>query len=324
MRPSLAMQRHYTEDDAREAVVTIIETLAYLHSRGVVHRDIKPEALVLAQQYDDRSLTITEFGSSRRLGGGQATQLKGTPNYVAPEMLRRQPYGTAVDMWSIGCVVFIMLGGYMPFYDRSARDLVRKVLSAEYEFHPDYFGHVSDEAKDFVSKLLVIDPEERLTAEQALQHPWLIQEKSVLTRRGLDKSIAVIKLFNARRKFRAAVHAAVATGRLVDVIKSAQHEIEVEEEAAKEQEKKVEEDVQDQKETPAIEEPSAAEQDQAVEEAEAMAADGKQAAYTTTSDDTPTPEPGAQVDGGEEGHDREEDRREAEDEDEVEEEDERE
>lgn len=97
----------------------------------------------------------------------------GTPGYVAPEILSTQPYGKAVDMWSIGVITYILLGGYPPFHDDNQKVLFAKIKNGEFEFHPEYWNAVSDEAKDLISRLLKTNPLERFTAEEALRHSWV-------------------------------------------------------------------------------------------------------------------------------------------------------
>uniref|UniRef100_A0A7S1TY37 Protein kinase domain-containing protein n=2 Tax=Phaeomonas parva TaxID=124430 RepID=A0A7S1TY37_9STRA len=125
----VAMVGNFVEDDARKVMKSLLDVLAYMHARDVVHRDIKPENLFLVDPHDSTNIKVADFGHARRLDGFKETRCRGNPGTLAPEMLLREPYGTQVDMWSAGCVMFVLLGGYEPFYDRSARNLVRKVRS---------------------------------------------------------------------------------------------------------------------------------------------------------------------------------------------------
>merc|ERR1712032_530456 len=127
-------------------------------------------------------IKLADFGFAKKVEGKSLDTQCGTPGYVAPEILRGKKYGTAVDMWSCGVIVYILLGGYPPF-------------------DPQYWDQVSDDAKDLIKKMLVVDPDKRLTASQALRHPWFMVGDHELISRNLAKTLDTMKKFNARRKF---------------------------------------------------------------------------------------------------------------------------
>merc|ERR1712196_309561 len=102
----------------------------------------------------------------------------GTPGYVAPEILKKEPYGLPCDMWSIGVIAYILLGGYPPFNEKTQKALFSKIKSGKYEFHADYWKNVSREAQDFISKLLVVDQKKRSTVDQAMKHDWILRAES--------------------------------------------------------------------------------------------------------------------------------------------------
>jgi serine/threonine protein kinase len=129
----------------------------------------------------------------------------GTPGYVAPEVLRGIAYGKEVDMWSIGVILYILLCGFPPFYDDNNKKLFSLIVHASYSFPDPYWTDVSDKAKDLVQKLLVIDPKKRLSADQALQHPWMTEENG--NKLDLAHFKANLKSYNARRRLRAAIRA---------------------------------------------------------------------------------------------------------------------
>jgi calcium/calmodulin-dependent protein kinase (CaM kinase) II/calcium/calmodulin-dependent protein kinase I len=131
----------------------------------------------------------------------------GTPGYVAPEILEGVPYGTKVDMWSLGVIIYILLGGYPPFVEKNQRELFRKIRRGEYEFHDEYWASVSHEAKDLISSLLTVNPRRRLDAAGALQNHWVNESDEVLEGKGLEINLQELKKFNAKRKFKASVHA---------------------------------------------------------------------------------------------------------------------
>ena len=164
----------YSEKEARDLVYILLSTIHYCHRHNVVHRDLKPENLLLSSLDDDAHVKLADFGFAIQAEGYSSLKTQcGTPGYVAPEILSTQPYGKAVDMWSIGVITYILLGGYPPFHDDNQKVLFQKIKTAEYEFHPEYWDAVSDEAKDLIRRLLKVNPLERYTAEEGLNHSWV-------------------------------------------------------------------------------------------------------------------------------------------------------
>jgi serine/threonine protein kinase len=192
----------YNEMDARGLVRILLDALAYLHNRNIAHRDLKPENLLLKSPYNDFDIKLADFGFAKKVSGKSLDTQCGTPGYVAPEILKGNKYGTAVDMWSCGVIVYILLGGYPPFHDDNHAILYRKIKAADYAFEPQYWDQVSDDAKDLIRKMLVVDPDRRLTADQALRHPWFLLGDHELVSRNLTKTLDTMKKFNARRKFK--------------------------------------------------------------------------------------------------------------------------
>jgi len=164
----------FTEKDARNVVKQVCRGVAYLHSMGVAHRDLKPENLLCDGDGDKMVIKIADFGLSKIFGAGETLETScGTPDYVAPEVLTGSSYDNAVDMWSVGVITYILLCGFPPFYATSQNVLFEKILSADYDFPDPEWTHVSDAAKNFIRHLIVKDPENRHTAEKALEDPWL-------------------------------------------------------------------------------------------------------------------------------------------------------
>jgi calcium/calmodulin-dependent protein kinase I len=165
----------YSERDASDLIRQVIEAVSYLHALGIVHRDLKPENLLYMCPDDDARIMLSDFGLSKMLYNDTAMLQTacGTPGYVAPEILLQQPYGKAVDVWSIGVIAYILLCGYPPFYDENDANLFEQIKKAEYEFDAPYWDEISDSAKDFISHLMEKSPIKRYTCEECLDHPWI-------------------------------------------------------------------------------------------------------------------------------------------------------
>ncbi|KAH8043427.1 serine/threonine kinase [Aureococcus anophagefferens] len=169
--------------------------------------------LLLKSPYNDFDIKLADFGFAKKVNGKSLDTQCGTPGYVAPEILKGAKYGTEVDMWSCGVIVYILLGGYPPFHDDNHAILYRKIKAADYTFEPQYWDQVSDDAKDLIKKMLVVDPDKRLTADQALRHPWFLVGDHELISRNLSTTLDTMKKFNARRKFRGTVKASCSRTR---------------------------------------------------------------------------------------------------------------
>ena len=136
------------------------------------------------------------------------------PGYVAAEILEGKPYDTMADMWSIGVIVYILLGGYPPFIESNQRTLFRKIRKGQYEFHQEYWGQVSEDAKDLIRSLLTVNPDERANSNDALKNKWIGADASLLSGLDLGTNLAQFKKFNAKRKFKAAVSTVMAANKM--------------------------------------------------------------------------------------------------------------
>ena len=201
---------HYTEEDASQLTRRLIEAIKALHDGGIIHRDMKPENILFASAAEDAPCKITDFGLAQITTEAQsdARRLVGTPGYVAPEVLSSRLYTPACDIWGMGVILYILLVGYPPFYggenDRRNRQLFAQIQAGAYEFHEDAWGEISKEAKDLVARMLTVDHAKRITSEQILAHPWIVDKMPEVE---LKSTQARMKKFNARRKFRAAAKA---------------------------------------------------------------------------------------------------------------------
>ncbi|RDX81142.1 Phosphoenolpyruvate carboxylase kinase 1, partial [Mucuna pruriens] len=160
------------EPHAASLVKQLLEAVAHCHALGLAHRDIKPDNILFDE---GNNLKLSDFGSAewfgeeRRMGG-----VVGTPYYVAPEVLTGREYDEKVDVWSSGVILYTMLAGIPPFYGDSAAEIFEAVLRANLRFPPRIFRSVSAPAKDLLRKMICRDPSRRISAHQALRHPWIL------------------------------------------------------------------------------------------------------------------------------------------------------
>lgn len=175
----------YTEEDARYFTFKLLNAVLYLHDRKIVHRDLKPENILLASDAPGAELKLTDFGLSRIVAlapdGLRKTLRCGTPGYVAPEVLSRETsraalsqYSTACDLWSVGVVVYILLSASPPFFGQTDAEMNARVRAGSYRFPHKYWEGISSSARDFLGRLLAVDPARRMTAAEALQHDWVV------------------------------------------------------------------------------------------------------------------------------------------------------
>jgi serine/threonine protein kinase len=202
----IGKKKFYSEADARDLAVKMLKAMAYCHSHHIAHCDMKPKNLLLMSEDNDSYIKLADFGFAARCHTPKSlTKQCGTPFFVSPEILLRQPYDHQSDMWSVGCIIFLLLSGNLPFMGRSQKELFRKIVSGKYEFDEEDWCDVSNDAKDLVQKLLVLDPDERLTSSQALKHSWMKASAERLSRLGLQGTSQRLKTFNARMKLRSAL-----------------------------------------------------------------------------------------------------------------------
>jgi len=169
----LRKKKFYSEKEASVIIKKVIHAIAYLHKCGIVHRDIKPENLLLVSEEDDAEIKIADFGFARYIGEGVLQAPCGSPAYVAPEIVNEMDYGKAVDMWSIGVTLYILLCGFPPFYHEITEKIFAQIQEGKFAFPDPYWTKVSNSAKELIVLLLKVEPKERITAAEALLHPWL-------------------------------------------------------------------------------------------------------------------------------------------------------
>lgn len=211
----IVAKAYYNEKEARDTCKIVLEAVSYCHDERIAHRDLKPENLLLLSEDDDSTVKIADFGFAKKVDEPNSlTTQCGTPGYVAPEILEGTPYDERADMWSVGVILYILLGGYPPFIEPTQRDLFRKIRRGDYEFHEEYWGTVSSDAKDLISSLLMVDVEKRFTAKDALKNQWITGDDAKLANRDLGANLDKLRNFNGKRKFRAAVSTVMAVNKL--------------------------------------------------------------------------------------------------------------
>ena len=190
----IIQMKQYTEKDARDLARILLEGVQHLHAQGVAHRDLKPQNLLLKSKDDNATIKLADFGFACKVHTPQSLTTRcGTPTYVAPEILKNIPYDQSVDMWSVGVILYVLLCGYPPFSDPNQGALFSKIRTGEWEFVADDWAHVSDDAKDLIRQLLVVDPVRRLTATKALETSWLQVNDEELKRKDLSGSLEEMK-----------------------------------------------------------------------------------------------------------------------------------
>lgn len=214
----IVQKSYYNEKEARDTCEILFSAIHYCHKKKVAHRDLKPENLLLTSERDDSDIKIADFGFAKRvLQPKSLTTQCGTPGYVAAEILEGKPYDTQADMWSVGVIVYILLGGYPPFIESNQRTLFRKIRKGQYEFHEEYWGQVSNDAKDLIRNLICVNPDERYNSAKALGNKWIGADAKKLANQDLATQLAQFKKFNAKRKFKAAVSTVMATNKLTSL-----------------------------------------------------------------------------------------------------------
>ncbi|ESZ95409.1 calcium/calmodulin-dependent protein kinase type I [Sclerotinia borealis F-4128] len=212
----------YFESDAADLIRATLSAVAYLHDHGIVHRDLKPENLLFRTPEDNADLLIADFGLSRIMDEEQfhvLTTTCGTPGYMAPEIFKKTGHGKPVDIWAIGVITYFLLCGYTPFDRDSNLEEMQAILIADYSFTPiEYWRGVSRGAREFIKKCLTIDPTQRMTAHEALSHPFVTGESVSKDGKGSDLLPVVKKNFNARRT----LHAAIDTVRAINKLREGQ------------------------------------------------------------------------------------------------------
>ncbi|OXB77699.1 UNVERIFIED_CONTAM: hypothetical protein H355_003528, partial [Colinus virginianus] len=271
----IVAREYYSEADASHCIHQILESVNHIHQHDIVHRDLKPENLLLASKCKGAAVKLADFGLAIEVQGEQQAWFgfAGTPGYLSPEVLRKDPYGKPVDIWACGVILYILLVGYPPFWDEDQHKLYQQIkagaydllcmlekeqgrikdhsacpyvrtlydftLTVEYErssevrvmrhlpvsdewYRRGYFEFiissfflfqfpspewdtVTPEAKNLINQMLTINPAKRITADQALKHPWVCQRSTVASMMHRQETVECLRKFNARRKLKVSI-----------------------------------------------------------------------------------------------------------------------
>ncbi|XP_057214819.1 calcium/calmodulin-dependent protein kinase (CaM kinase) II gamma 1 isoform X6 [Triplophysa rosa] len=203
----IVAREYYSEADASQCINQILESVNHIHQHDIVHRDLKPENLLLASKMKGAAVKLADFGLAIEVQGDQQAWFgfAGTPGYLSPEVLRKDPYGKPVDIWACGVILYILLVGYPPFWDEDQHKLYQQIKAGAYDFPSPEWDTVTPEAKNLINQMLTINPAKRITSEQALKHPWVCQRSTVASMMHRQETVECLRKFNARRKLKGAI-----------------------------------------------------------------------------------------------------------------------
>ncbi|XP_074104532.1 calcium/calmodulin-dependent protein kinase II isoform X23 [Cotesia typhae] len=203
----IVAREFYSEADASHCIQQILESVHHCHHNGIVHRDLKPENLLLASKAKGAAVKLADFGLAIELQGeAQAWYgFAGTPGYLSPEVLKKEPYGKPVDIWACGVILYILLVGYPPFWDEDQHRLYGQIKAGAYDYPSPEWDTVTPEARNLINQMLTVNPSRRITASDALRHPWICQRERVASVVHRQETVDCLKKFNARRKLKGAI-----------------------------------------------------------------------------------------------------------------------
>ncbi|XP_028980576.1 calcium/calmodulin-dependent protein kinase (CaM kinase) II beta 1 isoform X19 [Esox lucius] len=218
----IVAREYYSEADASHCISQILDSVHHIHQHDIVHRDLKPENLLLASKCKNAAVKLADFGLAIEVQGDQQAWFgfAGTPGYLSPEVLRKEAYGKPVDIWACGVILYILLVGYPPFWDEDQHKLYQQIKAGAYDFPSPEWDTVTPEAKNLINQMLTINPAKRITAQEALKHPWVCQRSTVASMMHRQETVECLKKFNARRKLKGAVLTAMLVSRNFSAAKS--------------------------------------------------------------------------------------------------------
>ncbi|XP_076673388.1 calcium/calmodulin-dependent protein kinase II isoform X20 [Andrena cerasifolii] len=203
----IVAREFYSEADASHCIQQILESVHHCHHNGVVHRDLKPENLLLASKAKGAAVKLADFGLAIEVQGEAQAWFgfAGTPGYLSPEVLKKEPYGKPVDIWACGVILYILLVGYPPFWDEDQHRLYAQIKTGSYDYPGPEWDTVTPEAKNLINQMLTVNPSKRITASEALKHPWICQRERVASVVHRQETVECLKKFNARRKLKGVI-----------------------------------------------------------------------------------------------------------------------
>jgi len=209
----IVAREFYSEVDASHCIRQVLDAVMHCHTTGVIHRDLKPENLLLASKEKGAVVKLADFGLAVEITSDDPKWFgfAGTPGYLSPEVLRKEAYGKAVDLWACGVILYILLVGYPPFWDDDQNRLYDQIKIGKYEFPSPEWDTVTIEAKDLIRKMLKTNPTERITAHEALRHPWISQSERIASHIHRQQTVDAMKAWNARRKLKGAIITMIAS-----------------------------------------------------------------------------------------------------------------
>ncbi|EQC29686.1 CAMK protein kinase [Saprolegnia diclina VS20] len=214
----------YTEKEARDVIKTLLEAVAHCHAHGIAHCDLSPQNVLFTSKARDATLKLTSFGLAQEEGVDTFSVPCGLPTFIAPEVAKSlisyetAIYTKAIDVWAVGVIAYTILCGYLPFYNHTEWNLYKEISKGDFSFNDADWAAVSPSAQAFVARALVVDPQQRPTADALLQDAWVTASSVATT--PLVNAKAELRQFNARRSFKAAIHtvqAALSLARIAEV-----------------------------------------------------------------------------------------------------------
>lgn len=208
----IVAKKKFSEEDASVIVRKLTTAIKAFHDKGIIHRDLKPENILLDSEADDAEVKITDFGLVKVDGEEDLHrhQKVGSPGYVSPQVLTSPPlYTKACDVWALGVITYVLVAGFPPFYGED-RDMFKAIKAGRFAFQSPWWDTISDAVKDLIKKMLTVDPDERITTEGILAHPWIVEHQK-------DEDLGVgeeLRKTIARRRFRSVVMASLWGSRL--------------------------------------------------------------------------------------------------------------
>ncbi|CAB3406870.1 unnamed protein product [Caenorhabditis bovis] len=218
----IVAREFYSEADASHCIQQILESIAYCHANNIVHRDLKPENLLLASKAKGAAVKLADFGLAIEVSQEAEAWFgfAGTPGYLSPEVLKKDPYGKPVDIWACGVILYILLVGYPPFWDEDQHRLYAQIKAGAYDYPSPEWDTVTPEAKSLIDSMLTVNPKKRITADQALKVPWICNRERVASAIHRQDTVDCLKKFNARRKLKAAISAVKMVNRMSGVLRT--------------------------------------------------------------------------------------------------------